>query len=464
MKAKTTRRTLLTSALALLLCVSMLAGSTFAWFTDEVTSQNNIIKSGNLDVELYYQADGQSGWTKVTSDTNVFKDDTLWEPGHTEVVKLKVVNEGTLALKYQLGVNVASETGSVNVDGKEFKLSDHIWFGIVEGDQTYTRDQAVAAVESTATALNTAYSSEETKLLPKTDANAENEDIVTLVVYMPTAVGNEANYGKDQAVPVINLGINLFATQFTYEKDSFDETYDDIHMASGYDALMAFKGADGNYLLTDDVEADSIIHFGSGTTSTVDLNGNTITAGNPNQFILGAQQGGVLVLNGEGTVDAGKGLYANKGDAEIVINGGTYNTTVTTTLNGMAFHSLAQNNSKIVVNGGVFTSNVDNAAIFMATSNARIEINGGFFENTADKTPDLLQIGTNKGNTNRIVITGGTFVNYNPLEDKMCYTGAWPEAGEAAFGGPWILIPGGYTVVSETQANGDIWYSVVPAV
>ena len=60
MKKQNTKRALLLSALSLLLCVCMLVGSTFAWFTDSVTSANNIIKSGNLDVELYYQTEGQS--------------------------------------------------------------------------------------------------------------------------------------------------------------------------------------------------------------------------------------------------------------------------------------------------------------------------------------------------------------------------------------------------------------------
>jgi len=226
MKRKATKRALLTSMLSLLICVSMLVGSTFAWFTDSVTSANNIIKSGNLDVELYYQVEGKTDWTKVTENTSIFMKDALWEPGHTEVVKLKVVNEGTLALKYQLGVNIASETGSVNKDGKDFKLSDYIRFGIVDGEQDYTRDEAVAAVAATATVLNKAYNSAVTELLPKSDTNTGNEDIVTLVVYMPTTVGNEANYAKDAKVPTINLGINLFATQQTAESDSFDNQYD----------------------------------------------------------------------------------------------------------------------------------------------------------------------------------------------------------------------------------------------
>ena len=222
-KQKSTKKTLLTSVLSLVLCMAMLVGTTFAWFTDNVTSKNNIIKSGNLDVELYYKNDTVTDWTKVTSETNIFKTNTLWEPGHTEVVKLKVVNEGTLALKYQLGINVDSETGSVNKTGEPFKLSDHIKFGVVGGEQTYTRETAIDAVETNAVTIATGLT-EGNKLAVK--GSGTSEECMTMVVYMPETVGNEANYGKDQAIPTINLGLNLFATQDTVEKDSFDELYD----------------------------------------------------------------------------------------------------------------------------------------------------------------------------------------------------------------------------------------------
>ena len=223
---KTTKGALLSSVVALLVCFTMLLGTTFAWFTDSVTSSNNIIQSGNLDVELYYQAEGKTDWTKVNANTNVFMENALWEPGHTEVVKLKVVNEGSLALKYNLGVNVASETGSVNVEGKDFLLSDYIKYGIVDGAQTYTREQAVTAVEATATKLNQAYNSGTTALEAKNDTNSD-EKVVTMVVYMPQEVGNEANFAKDAAVPTINLGLNLFATQYTAENDSFGDNCDE---------------------------------------------------------------------------------------------------------------------------------------------------------------------------------------------------------------------------------------------
>ena len=74
-KKKSTKKALLTSVLALTLSSSMLVGTTFAWFTDSVTSSGNIIQTGTLDVELYYQREGESDWTKVTEKTNVFKED-----------------------------------------------------------------------------------------------------------------------------------------------------------------------------------------------------------------------------------------------------------------------------------------------------------------------------------------------------------------------------------------------------
>ena len=106
-KSKNTKRALWASILSMLVCAAMLVGSTFAWFSDSVTSGKNKIVAGNLDVELEYSTDGTT-WNKVDADTNLFKsaDETLWEPGHTEYVYLRVSNVGSLALKYQFAVNV----------------------------------------------------------------------------------------------------------------------------------------------------------------------------------------------------------------------------------------------------------------------------------------------------------------------------------------------------------------------
>ena len=455
MKAKTMRRALFTSILSLLLCVSMLVGTTFAWFTDEVVSGNNLITAGNLDVELYYQVEGGE-WTKVTETTNIFMKDALWEPGHTEVVKLKVVNEGTLALKYQLGVNVASETSSVNVAGKEFKLSDYIKFGVVEGEKDYTRDEAVAAVDATATALNAAYNNS-AELLPKANDNTTEDvytDIVTMVVYMPTSVDNVANHAKGAAVPTINLGIKLFATQYTYEEDSFDETYDDIEIAVNYDALYNYEtyGNSGNFILTDDVALGGIPYFGDNTSNTIDLNGNTIATKNGAYFMtMGA--GSVLAIGGEGVVTTENNYAAFVTESsKLKLNGGTYELAET----DERAHFFVQNSATLVINDGEFISDDANTPIAYCI-NGFIEINGGFFQNTANSSQALLSMGNNLSyvNNQKITLRGGTFVNWNPMDSAFAKD--WPQCPAL------IVLADGYKMISETQANGDVWYMVVPA-
>ena len=231
-KSKNTKRALLASVLSLILCVTMLIGSTFAWFTDSVTSGKNKIVAGNLDVELY--AKSGEDYTPVTADTNLFMENTLWEPGHVEVINLKVANLGTLALQYKLGINVADERPGTNVAGESFKLSDHIKFALIEGEQTYTtREAALTAAEAATPVKLSELAVDKTGVLyPK--GKGESESLVTLIIYMPTTVRNEANYLTGTEAPTVDLGIKLVATQTPYESDSFDDQYD----ASAWDTLM----------------------------------------------------------------------------------------------------------------------------------------------------------------------------------------------------------------------------------
>ena len=238
MKAKTTRRALLMSVLSLLLCVSMLFGTTFAWFTDSVTSGRNTIQAGNLDVVLEYW-DGDS-YEEVTSTTKLFDDAALWEPGYTEVAYLKVSNAGSLALKYQLAVNVYSETDGKTKDGASITLSDYLQFKVIESDtdlaDTYTRETAKNA-NATATKLQT-YNSNIKALDAKNEAGDNNYyDYVALIIYMPESVTNEANHDGVK-VPSIQMGVNLLATQQTAESDSFDNQYD-----AGAEILVVDKSA-----------------------------------------------------------------------------------------------------------------------------------------------------------------------------------------------------------------------------
>ena len=128
---KSIKRSLALSILSLIMCAAMLIGTTYAWFTDSVTSANNIITAGNLDIDLDYW-NGED-WVTVQNSSEILNKNALWEPGYTETVYLRLSNVGSLAFKYQLGVNIVSETKGVNVAGEEFKLSDYIYFDVVEG-------------------------------------------------------------------------------------------------------------------------------------------------------------------------------------------------------------------------------------------------------------------------------------------------------------------------------------------
>ncbi len=228
-KKNTTKRALFASVLSLLLCVSMLIGSTFAWFTDTASTGVNTIQSGNLDIVLSYKNADQKTWKEVSEADKLFNDAALWEPGYTEVAYLKLENNGSLALKYQLTVNVLNEVAGTNKDGGTIKLSEVLKYDLIElaSDTTYADRAAALAAVSDAKNLATEIVSGNMEA----DADAK---YFALVVYMPTTVGNEANHnGTDK--PSIQLGVNVLATQYTSESDSYGSDYD----ADAYFPLLA---------------------------------------------------------------------------------------------------------------------------------------------------------------------------------------------------------------------------------
>ena len=227
---KTSRRALFTSVMALVMCLVMLVGTTFAWFTDSVTSGVNTIQSGNLDVELEYKNTTTADFAPVNSDTEVFKNGALWEPGHVEYVVLKIRNAGSLALKYKLAVNVANEVAGKTADNTDILLSKYLQFKVLDGDKSTMSRQEMLDAEGRGGSLTAAVEDAVT-LYPAasaaTDSNpTPSEKTVTLVVWMPTTVGNEANHGTGKTQPSIDLGVAVYATQVEHESDSFGPDYD----------------------------------------------------------------------------------------------------------------------------------------------------------------------------------------------------------------------------------------------
>ena len=224
-----TKRALLTSVLALVLSLAMLAGTTFAWFTDTASTGVNRIVSGNLDVGLQYwgvDENGQKTWLTAENSEDLFDKNALWEPGYTQIVYLKVKNNGNLALTYAMQITPVHETVGVNVDGEEFKLSDYIKFGWT----TFTADEngTPVALDREAAQTGVGEGAQLGKTLHRQAAEplaAGAEELVALVAWMPENVGNEANYSTVQ--PTIELSLKVLATQAAVESDSFNNTYDE---------------------------------------------------------------------------------------------------------------------------------------------------------------------------------------------------------------------------------------------
>lgn len=407
--AKNTKRALLLSVLSLMLCAAMLVGSTFAWFTDSVTSGKNKIVAGNLDVELEYSTDGEE-WNPVGADTNLFKpaDETLWEPGHTEYVYLRVRNAGSLALKYQFAVNVygdengGEEKSYTNKDGNPFKLSENLVFTQTDGAETVTDRKSlwIANAEEEKAAMGKLDDLGMTGvLLPEGKGTDENptEKTLTLAVYMPTQVGNEANQltsaKADEGDPTIFLGLNLVATQTPFEEDSFGADYDqgaffptdkdavaagrDVKVNGVYykDLASAVVAAEPQSTVTliDSTTVEKSVKLDAEDVLTIDLNGKTMEA--PNGTAINMSTGGELTLV-NGTVNSKN--YAVYAAQDAVIH------ELNIDMNAGDWGVYLKDNAVLErVTGGTYKSNPGNMASFplYVSSNAKIEeISGGDFQ------------------------------------------------------------------------------------
>ncbi len=200
MKKNTTKRSLLASVLALAMCVTMLVGTTFAWFTDSASTSVNRIQAGTLNVDIVDESgdslDGKSlSFRNVTGETNIF-----WEPGATFFTQgFKIVNEGDLALKYK--VVVSGLTGDA-------KLLEAIDFAVVTDNMKKDADAVSFA--------------EEGQLLTKgASAPADNAVYYYLRGHMKEDANNDY-----QGLTLEGVSITVYATQYTYENDSFNNEYD----------------------------------------------------------------------------------------------------------------------------------------------------------------------------------------------------------------------------------------------
>ena len=234
---RATKRALLTSVMALVMCVVMLVGTTFAWFTDTASTGVNKIQAGNLDIEVEYRTTAGGDWKTLDNATDLFgAAGTLFEPGHTRVVELRITNAGNLALKYKIGMNVVSETAGTNKAGNPYKLSNYLKVATTGIQQYNPADQISSLME------RLIFQKGDFGMWTARDfANFELEytsngsvhvlqpgaaQILGIKVYMPESVGNEANAISTEKAASIEFGLNILATQYTTESDSYGTQYD----------------------------------------------------------------------------------------------------------------------------------------------------------------------------------------------------------------------------------------------
>ena len=445
--SKSTKRALLTSVLALLMCVTMLVGATFAWFTDTASTGINKIQAGNLDLEVQYRTTADGEWKTLDKATDLFgAAGTLFEPGHTRVVELKIANAGNLALKYKIGMNVASETAGTNKDGKPYKLSNYLKVATTgiqqydpnaaQGDVSYAMEMQIFASESFLAWEHRDFASFE---LDKNESNRVLDlqpgemQFLGIKVYMPETVGNGANAKTPADAASINFGLHVVATQYTTERDSFDNKYDKDATYPEYtvttaDALTTAAKEGGIITVNDDIApSDTVVASG---TVQLNMNGkklaNTAEIWSDNDWsLVSAQNGANLTITGNGT------FAAKENDCYAVD---------------------VQDGSTVTITSGTFNGNIH--AVYVLEGTAIIQ--GGFYS-VQQKYPDSAKADefvlncydANRANgTAKIIVTGGTFVNFNPADCQA-------EGAHTNF------VADGYKVVTETHGT-DTWYTVVP--
>ena len=476
--SKSTKRALLTSVLALLMCVTMLIGATFAWFTDTASTGVNKIQAGNLDIEVEYTLDGET-WNDLDEATDIFQKG-LWEPGHTEVVALKFKNNGNLALKYSINMNIVDETAGVNKFNKEYKLSDYLKVKTLSQEASLIGDICIGMAFSarndglgyTATAnfKDATVLDHDLLLTP-----GEVGNYLIMKVYMPETVGNEANAISTEKAASIHFGLNVVATQVTYEKDSFGNTYDkdatypvtDATSIANAVADLATAGKK-NVVVTvaNNMDNTSGIKTAKGNTLTMDLNGKSVGVsygqGSPNTTTNGMQllQGSTVTLK-NGTYKANHGSDADHNIAILIQNysnltienctldmreandsaGNTANTS----------YALSTNCGKVVIKGNtnIFARNATEYALDVMHWE-----NTGYEDEGTSVTFDETMTGTVNGKIDVycyrnsgvvkpvddggavLTIMGGTFVN----------SGLTLEQFKA-------FVPTGYTVTTNTDGS-----------
>lgn len=435
---KNTKKALFMSALSMLLCLTMLVGSTFAWFTDTVTAGRNVIIAGNLDVELWH-SNGKATDEMVSEKTELFVNadgsEIKWEPGVMAYENFTVKNVGTLALKYSLKVNV----GDYNtVKDTELSLKDVLKVAVLDEAFSGTREDALALKFEKIDDFSKGGT---------INANADGEKHAVIIYWEPSANDNDYNLSNLKASSdgndlFIELGVNLVATQANVENDSFDSDYDlnatfpvlnakdfkrqineggVIQVSESFSVENKNAPASRNSIGADTVMnlGDSLLTFRNTVTDEEDYNNELYNISalyvDEHDLTLSADDGGI----DSDFYGINLGTSAHDTNPTVIINGGIYK----------AGSVVNVSCGTVIINGGFF----DGRSIYGSGKSAR------YLLNCVDSSY--------KAGIANIIVNGGIFVNFNP-------------ANNSAEGANTNFVADGYKVVSKTE-GADTFYAVI---
>ena len=436
--SKSTKRALISSALAILMCVAMLIGTTFAWFTDTASTGVNKIVSGNLDIEVEYRTSSDEDWKTLDNATDLFgAEGTLFEPGHTRVVELKIENAGNLALKYKIGMNVVSETAGTNKAGNPYKLSDYLKVAttaiMARNTGNITTDAVAAWFDEAVFKRDFSQWKNEQNFgsfeLEKTEDGVVNqllpngEVVLGMKVWMPESVGNEANAISPEKAASIHFGLNILATQYTVESDSFGNQYDKdaeypILVTTGDElqAIVSNATAPVNIVLTNSITTNNFV-IPADKDVTLDLNGCTVTNAESHTIL----NKGHLTLTDSSADKSGqiislKGNTAalrNGDNAVCVVKGGTISRDGA---NGNTWH-VVENFGKMTFNGG---------KVVLKNGNGFAITNGwNYFDPGASTTHAVMEINALELDTDSSGIKNCRYGDLTVNDVTVTSTGYW---------------------------------------
>ena len=432
---KSTKRALLGSIMAMVLCLAMLVGATFAWFTDTASTGVNKIQAGNLDIKVEYAKEKMNDdgtlageltdWTPIDNATNVFDPNALWEPGRTEYVVFRITNNGNLALKYKLSLETLAQKPGINKDGEEFYLADYLCASAKVNVGPGEVGSGVSSLGAFMTKLNDLGVAGVKNVLdpeyhPLTDATVNGTllpgktNCVPMAIWMPTSVGNEANAISPDKAATIDFGINVVATQDTVESDSFNNQYDadaplDFEPVSTADELKAAATNGKNVQLTQDVTLTDALTFNNAVT--IDLNGKTLTSSlNSNGYSLVTYADATIV----------NGTYKGTGTARgIAACGNLKMRNVTVDVAGQVGVACSAADRQYTIEdstikGGYALCNFNNNATINVSNSTLEGTTTGFYHNGSNSGLNLTVTGTkiNAGNNGTdatgVYISGST--------------------------------------------------------